>query len=188
MAPSGQEGPRSFDGRHVRFEELEIDPVASLEIPIYYGGVSKAAVRRAVAFADGWIAGRLPRDTFRDRLDLLGELTADSGKVLDIATMPITLVDGGDGRRIGQAGAAIEQLANSAEGARGWIKPPSGRFETIEDLAGLLIAGTPVDCAREVAASLDAGATHVIFDLRLAFDDFETQCDILAKEVLPLVQ
>ncbi len=181
-------GPQTFKGRHVRFDSLEIDPTPGPSLPIYYGGVSPAAVRRAVEYADGWIAGRLPRDTFLARMDLLRELTNESGARLDVLSMPITLVDSGDRRRIADAGAAIDLLAKSAEGARGWIKPRSGRFETIDDLAGLLIAGSPEDCAREVRSSLEAGVTHLIFDLRLAFGDFEQQFELIADEVLPAVR
>lgn len=181
-------GPQTFKGRHVRFDSLEIDPTPGPNLPIYYGGVSPAAVRRAVEYADGWIAGRLPRDTFLARMDLLRELTNESGARLDVLSMPITLVDSGDRRRIAQAGTAIDLLAKSAEGARGWIKPRSGRFETIDDLAGLLIAGSPEDCAREVRSSLEAGVTHLIFDLRLAFSDFEQQFELIADEVLPALR
>ena len=64
----------------------------------------------------------------------------------------------------------------------------SGRFETIEDLAGRLIAGSPEECVREVRGSLEAGVRRLIFDLRLVFDDFEEQLDLLAAEVLPAVR
>ncbi len=181
-------GAHGFDGRLARFETLEIDPTPGRDLPIYYGGVSRAAVRRAVSHCDGWIAGRLPRATFRARMGLLRQLSSEVGKSLSVASMPITLVDSGDGRRLAQAASAIALLARSAEGARDWIKPSSGRFETIDDLAGLLIAGSPEDCAREVRGSLAAGVTEVIFDLRLAFDDFEDQLALIANEVLPAVR
>ena len=42
------------------FDEVEIDPAPGEGLSLYYGGVSRAAVRRAFQCTDGWIAGRLP--------------------------------------------------------------------------------------------------------------------------------
>jgi alkanesulfonate monooxygenase SsuD/methylene tetrahydromethanopterin reductase-like flavin-dependent oxidoreductase (luciferase family) len=178
---------RHHVGDHFSFGPVGIDPAVPTRLPVYYGGVSRAAVRRAFEYADGWIAGRLPRDTFRARMRLVDRYRADTGRSLDIATMPITLVDDGDGTLTGTAEDAAAQLARSAEGAADWIKPPSGRFETLEDLSGLLIAGDPEHCAREVRSILESGATHIVFDLRLVFERIERQIELLAQEVLPRV-
>lgn len=178
-------GPHHYSGRHFSFDETRIDPAPGSGIPLYYGGVSRAAVRRAFEFADGWIAGRLPRETFRARMGLVERYRVETGRSLDIATMPITLVDTGDGRHHELAREAVGRLAASAEGARDWIKPPSGRFETVDDLSGLLISGDPVRCAREVRSIRESGATHIVFDLRLVFGDFTEQIELLSTEVMP---
>ncbi len=168
--------------------EVEIDPVPGEQLMLYYGGVSRAAVRRAFEHTDGWIAGRLPRDTFLARMELAGRYRAKTGRRLDVASMPITLVDSGDGRHLDAARAAVSMLARSAEGATDWIKPPSGRFETVEDLAGLLITGSPAQCAEQTAEMLKSGVKHLIFDLRLVFADCHRQVTMLAEEVLPALR
>lgn len=178
--------PESHHGAIYSWDDVEIDPTSPPTLPIYYGGVSRAAIRRAFEHADGWIAGRLPRDTFRARMELVARYSEEKGRHLDIATMPITLVDTGDGRLVDIARAAVDTLAKSAEGARDWIKPPSGRFATVDDLAGLLITGSADRCAEQVRDILDGGVTHLIFDLRLVFDDLLGQLELLAEEVLPL--
>ncbi|MCQ3804257.1 MAG: LLM class flavin-dependent oxidoreductase [bacterium] len=167
---------------------VEIDPAPGEGLMLYYGGVSRAAVRRAFEHTDGWIAGRLPRDTFRARMELAGRFSVDTGRRLDIASMPITLVDAGDGRHLDTAREAVGILARSAEGASDWIKPPSGRFETVEDLAGLLITGSPPECAEQAMAMVESGVDHLIFDLRLVFDDCRRQVTMLAEEVLPALR
>jgi alkanesulfonate monooxygenase SsuD/methylene tetrahydromethanopterin reductase-like flavin-dependent oxidoreductase (luciferase family) len=177
--------PQEHVGTHFRFGPVQLDPPPLPRPPLYYGGVSRAAVRRAFQYADGWIAGRLPRDTFRERMTLVDRYRAETGRDIDIATMPITLVDSGDGRHADAARHVVAQLAGSAEGARDWIKPPSGRFETVDDLSGLLIAGDLERCAAEIGSILESGVTHLIFDLRLVFDDIENQIDLLAGSVLP---
>ncbi len=171
--------PLLHSGAHFSFGPVEIDPLPGRHLPIYYGGVSRAAVRRAVTHCDGWIAGRLPLATFAARLDLLTQLTSDPYHRLDIATMPITVVDEGDGRLLGRANEAVALLARSAEGASDWLRPPSGRFETIEDLAGLLIAGSPERCTAEARRIVQNGVSHLIFDLRIAFDEIERQLELL---------
>ena len=182
---SSEVGAHGYSGRHFTFGEVEIDPAPDRRLPIYYGGVSRAAVRRAFQYGDGWIAGRLPRDTFRARMVLVDQYRAETGRSLDIMSMPITLVDGGDGRHVATAREAVATLARSAEGDGGWIKPPSGRFETVEDLSGLLISGPPEQCAGEVASMLESGVTHIVFDLRLVFDDIERQIELLGQDIIP---
>ena len=173
------------EGKHFSYADLEIDPQPGARIPLYYGGVSRAAVRRSFQWADGWIAGRLPRDTFVSRMELVLKYGTDTGRNLDIATMPITVVDSGDGRHNSTAREAVALLARSAEGATDWIKPRSGHFDSVEDLAGLLISGTTNHCAEQVRAMLETGVTHIVFDLRLVFDDYERQIELLAGQVIP---
>lgn len=43
-------------GRFFEFEPLEMSPVPPCEIPIYVGGVSEAALKRAARLGDGWIS------------------------------------------------------------------------------------------------------------------------------------
>ena len=164
--------------------DVTIDPAPGKDLRLYYGGVSRAAVRRAFEHTDGWIAGRLPRDTFLSRMELAGRYRARTGRRLDIASMPITLVDSGDGRHLDTAREAVGMLARSAEGATDWIKPPSGRFETVEDLAGLLITGSPARCAEQTAAMIESGVEHLIFDLRMVFGDYPRQIALLAERVV----
>lgn len=51
----------------------------------------------------------------------------------------------------------VEGLCAWANNAKFWIKPPSGRFETSEDLEGMLIAGDPDDVVRECRKFENAG-------------------------------
>jgi probable F420-dependent oxidoreductase len=45
----------SHHGEHYDFDELKISPVPAEPIPIWVGGHSPAALRRAALFGDGWI-------------------------------------------------------------------------------------------------------------------------------------
>jgi probable F420-dependent oxidoreductase len=73
----------SFDGEFVRFDSVRVNPkpVADGRIPVVLGGNSDAALRRVVAFGDGWYGFNL--DGVREvaqRIDFLNRLCGDSGR------------------------------------------------------------------------------------------------------------
>ena len=71
--------------------------------------------------------------------------------------------------------------ANKAKFA---VKPPSGRFETVEDLSGQLIAGSPDEAVEEVRKFAELGVEHLVFDFRFKFDRLFEQIELLGKEVI----
>ena len=73
----------SFDGEFVRFDSVRVNPkpVADSGIPIVLGGNSDAALRRVVAWGDGWYGFNL--DGVREaaeRIDFLQRLCGESGR------------------------------------------------------------------------------------------------------------
>ncbi|HZN13204.1 MAG TPA: TIGR03619 family F420-dependent LLM class oxidoreductase [Acidimicrobiales bacterium] len=48
------EQPVNYAGRTVRLEDLKVQPTPDRRIPIWVGGASAPALRRAVALGDGW--------------------------------------------------------------------------------------------------------------------------------------
>ncbi len=75
--------------------------------------------------------------------------------------------------------------ANKAKFA---VKPPSDRFETVDDLEGQLIAGNPDEAVEEVRKFEALGTEHLVFDFRFKFDRYFEQIELLGKEVLPKLQ
>ena len=51
-----QGGMVEFHGKHIDFDRLTMAPVPRKRIPIYVGGTTKPALRRAARYGDGWIA------------------------------------------------------------------------------------------------------------------------------------
>lgn len=65
-------GMTEYHGRHYDFEPLQISPVPDEPVPVYIGGDTKAALRRAARVGDGWIGnvyGSGEADAVLDRLD-----------------------------------------------------------------------------------------------------------------------
>ena len=178
-----KENNASYKGKIFSFENVTIEPKPAEPIPIFCGGSTRAAIRRAAEYCDGWIPGRVPMATFDDRVKYLRQLT---DRKITLGNIPITRID--KDRKKARASINVEALAESSEGSSHWIKPPSGKFQTIEDLEGLLIVGNPDDCAAEIEKFRARGVEHLVFDLRLQYDRFEESLDLIGKELLPRFQ
>ena len=70
-------------------------------------------------------------------------------------------------------------------GKDGAYKPPSGSFETVEDLEGQLIVGSPDEAVEQIKRFEEVGTEHLVFDFRFKFDRFFEQIELLGTEVLP---
>jgi len=175
-----RENNASYRGKIFSFENVTIEPKPAEPIPILCGGSTRAAIRRAAEFCDGWIPGRVPMTTFDDRI---GYLRRISDRKITLGNIPITRIE--KDRAKARASIDVGALAESSEGSSHWIKPLSGKFQTIEDLEGLLIVGDPDDCAAEIEKFRSRGVEHLVFDLRLQYDRFEESLQLIADELLP---
>lgn len=61
----------SADGEFYQFDALKMRPLPSEKIPMWVGGMNKAALRRAAQFGDGWTGAGT---SFEQTLEILGEL------------------------------------------------------------------------------------------------------------------
>lgn len=174
----------SYEDENFAFEDVALAPAPVAPIPVWGGGSTPAACRRAVEYCDGWMPARITLETFERRMDYIGKLATAAGKpVGTVAVMPYTSVAGS--REAALAGIDVPGLIRSTNGIARLVKPPSGRFSTLEDIAGMLLAGTPADVARGVRAYAEAGARHIVFDLRFRYADWYDQIERLGQEVLP---
>jgi probable F420-dependent oxidoreductase len=73
----------SFSGGFVEFEAIRVNPkpVRDRRIPIVLGGNSDAALRRVVAWADGWYGFNLDNvAAVADRMELIDKLCGETGR------------------------------------------------------------------------------------------------------------
>ena len=168
----------TFRGKVFNFDNVTIEPKPVAPIPLLYGGTTQASIRRALSSMDGWLPGRIPLSTLDVRLDYLRQRSEEAGKRLSVGVVPIVNVH--SDRAIARAGIDVPALAKSSAGSKFWAAPPSGSFSTIEDLEGLLIAGTPEDCIAEIDKFAQRGIDRVILDLRLDFGRYLEQLELLA--------
>ena len=74
--------PSNYHGRFVSFESVRFapKPVQKPHPPIWVGGRSDPALRRAVRFGSAWHPTQMPVDTLRERMSRLAELSSGSGR------------------------------------------------------------------------------------------------------------
>lgn len=45
-----------YQGKHYQFDKMEMNPAPTADIPIWVGGISEAAMKRAARLGDGWVS------------------------------------------------------------------------------------------------------------------------------------
>jgi probable F420-dependent oxidoreductase len=177
----------SFKDDYFDFTDVALKPTPVKPIPIWYGGGTPAACRRAVEYCDGWMPARTTLATFAKLIAYIRELCSKAAKpMINAAVMPFTSV--AKDREAALSRINIESLVAEANKFPTWVKPPSGMFADLDDIRGFILAGTPADIARETRAYEEAGADHIVYDLRFRYADWLKQIDLLGKEVLPALR
>jgi probable F420-dependent oxidoreductase len=145
--------PASFRGRFFSFDGITIDPRPAQPggPPLWVGGRSDAAIRRAATLGDGWIPIWVSAERFRRGLEQLPE------HVVPAVTLPA---------HVGDKGTLAEHLR------RRYAMDVS---EHIVDR--YCVAGTPDECAARIREYVEAGARHVVFNV-VAPEDAERLAEV----------
>jgi alkanesulfonate monooxygenase SsuD/methylene tetrahydromethanopterin reductase-like flavin-dependent oxidoreductase (luciferase family) len=167
------------------FENVSVEPKPlGGRIPFWYCGATPRSARLAVEFCDGWMPGRISLGTMAKRIDAMKELSAQQGKKMPtVAVIPPTSIE--STREEALKHVNIPGLLAWANKAKFAVKPPSGTFETVEDLEGQLIVGSPDEAVEEIRKFEALGVEHLVFDFRFKFDKWFEQIELLGTEVLP---
>lgn len=169
------------------FKDVRLKPVPVRPIPIWCGGGTPASCRRAAEYGDGWMPARITLTSFEKCVTYLAELCQNAGRpMITTAVMPFTSI----GKNKAAALGAVNPQALIAEAEKypTWVRPASGRFSSLEDIEGFLLAGTPEDLVGATRAYEQAGANHIVYDLRFRYADWHEQITILGEEVLPALR
>jgi probable F420-dependent oxidoreductase len=70
-------GMVSYAGEYYQFGKLRMSPAPSEPVPVYVGGHTDAALRRAARVGDGWTSAMITFDDLRTVIDRLGTLRAE---------------------------------------------------------------------------------------------------------------
>jgi probable F420-dependent oxidoreductase len=120
----------SFDGKFVGFGSIRVNPkpVRDRRIPVVAGGNSDAALRRVVAWADGWYGFNLDGvAAVRERVAKLNQLCAESGRDRAELRLAVALRSPRAGDVDELAGLGVDELVlvdappDDPEAATGWV-------------------------------------------------------------------
>ncbi len=175
----------TYSDDNFSFENVTIEPKpVGGRPPFWYCGATPRSARLAVEFCDGWMPGRISMATLDKRVQTMRELSSEQGvRVPTVAVIPPTSIE--ETREEALKHVNIPGLLAWANKAKFAVKPPSGTFETVEDLSGQLIAGNPDEAVAEVEKFRAVGVEHLVFDFRFKFDRWFEQIELLGTEVLP---
>jgi alkanesulfonate monooxygenase SsuD/methylene tetrahydromethanopterin reductase-like flavin-dependent oxidoreductase (luciferase family) len=166
--------PAAYEGEHVRFRDLDMYPrPVGGDIPIWVGGRSDKALRRAAA-NDGWFPSQCSVDFLRSGRDRIAGFAAEAGRSTPADFGPSNqacVLDSDDAAR-----EAMERLY-------GYY------FTSPEGLWGQTITGSPTTVTTRLQEYAAAGATFV--DLRflpISLPSVLDQMRRVAAEVLPALR
>lgn len=175
---------------HFDFEGISLNPKPAGKIPFWYGGGTPASARRAARYCDGWMPGRITMRTIEKRIASMRQMTAENGRPMPtIGVVPPTTI--AETEEEAWAGTSVDGLllwANERGKQWFWVKPESGNFETVEDLEGSLLAGTPDQVVEQVRRFEEVGVEHLVFDTRLNFERWHDSIELLGKHVIPALR
>lgn len=69
-----------YHGQFYQFERLEMNPAPTERIPIWIGGISDPAMRRAARLADGWVTDLQPSSEIIDSIARIQQWRRDCGR------------------------------------------------------------------------------------------------------------
>jgi probable F420-dependent oxidoreductase len=173
----------THQGEYYNFDAVAVRPVPrGGRTPIWYGGSSPAAVRRAVEYCDGWMPSRIPRYGFTKRMTRMRDLADEAGRPLP-GSGTTCYISPGRSVEEGLRAVHADELIGATERAYG--EEPTGRRDAYGRLDGAALAGTRDDIIEGVRSFQALGAEHFVFDLRPQFDRWRDHVDFLGEEVLP---
>ncbi|WP_406691769.1 TIGR03619 family F420-dependent LLM class oxidoreductase [Saccharopolyspora sp. ID03-671] len=69
-------GMVEYHGKFFDFDKLQISPAPAKPVPLYVGGHTEPALKRAARVGDGWASAMMKLSELRETIDRLGELRA----------------------------------------------------------------------------------------------------------------
>ncbi len=167
----------SHDGPLFPFTELAMTPKPYQDggPPIWCGGRSDAALRRAGRLADGYASYVVTPDMYRKALEKIAAAADEANRQLDQFATAHLLFARIDDSYEAALDAATESLS---------VRYAMGFREPAKKYAAL---GRPEDVAQRLAEFYDAGVRHMVMDFVGPYEDRDQQFERFASEVKPLL-
>jgi alkanesulfonate monooxygenase SsuD/methylene tetrahydromethanopterin reductase-like flavin-dependent oxidoreductase (luciferase family) len=150
-------GRVTFHGQHWSFDDLPVTPSPARRVPLYIGGTTEPALRRAIRIGDGVIIYCATPQDFRARRALLDIALAgqrDTQTTASVAPASVPLVCTGILHVADDPDQAWAEASTGIAYLEGGIASYSNTNAVVHDRANYLV-GTPEVVARRLAALHD---------------------------------
>ena len=170
-----RDSPATFKGRFTQFDAVSIDPkpVQKPAPPIWIGGRSDAALRRAGLQGDGWVSYVVNPERYAQSLAKIREAASAAGRTLDgFAAAHLTFIT----------------VGRDQEAARAtWVRLLSKRyaqdFGPLADRYGII--GTAAQCVEQLERFVAAGCGYFLMNPIADLADQREQLESIAAEIIP---
>jgi probable F420-dependent oxidoreductase len=161
-------------GRYYHLTDVTIAPRPVQACPpIWFGGRSQPAYRRAGRLGDGWMASNITPSEVTAGVASIQAAANEAGRELEPDHYGVIV-----GFRIAADPAAAREML-----VPGLVRPRPDA--AVEDYCAL---GTPDDCIAMVRRFIDAGASKFVMRPLCSPDEIDSQLEILAREVVPDIE
>jgi probable F420-dependent oxidoreductase len=160
-------------GRYYRLTDVSVTPKPVQPCPpIWFGGRSLPAYRRAGRLGDGWMASSITPEEVSGGIASIKVAALEADRELEPDHYGVIL-----NVRVADNREAAEQNLPAV------TRPRAGLALT--EYSAL---GTPNDCIRMVRRYIDAGASKFVMRPLCGADELDEQLEILAREVVPDIE
>ncbi|HET7876353.1 MAG TPA: LLM class flavin-dependent oxidoreductase [Methylomirabilota bacterium] len=167
--------PASFKGRFTQFEGVSIEPgpVQRPGPPIWIGGRSDAALRRAGRQGNGWVSYVVQPERYRQSVEKIRAAAAEAGRSLEgFAWAHLTFIT------VGRDYESAERL---------WVQYLSRRYA--QDFGPLArkygVIGRPAECVEQLGRFVEAGCSYFLLNPICDPAAQREQLEAIAADILP---
>lgn len=171
-------GKTSYSGTFYRFSDVEMRPPPRQPggPPIWCGGRSAAALKRAGELADGYFSYAVTSGMFSDAMQRIREAADSAGRSLQgfgTGHLLFARVEDSYERALDAAAASLSKRYAMD------FRPAAERYAAL---------GEPGRVADTIRSFFDAGVDHVVLDLVGPYEERQQQIERVAVEVFPLLK
>lgn len=172
-----EDGPVSYDGDFWQLADVELFPKAP-KIDLWYGGQSRAALRRTARYANGWLVGGSP-DFYRTSIPVIQEQARERyGRTtqFEIGCLSPTSIAASDRKAMSVAEATVRKRLEKAD----WLK----RTHDPKEIGASNLIGSPASLRSRIAEYRAAGVDFMgLGFIGHSVEQLTEQMQMFAEEV-----
>jgi probable F420-dependent oxidoreductase len=165
-------GPTTFEGRRISIDDVDLHPKPAKIPPIWIGGRSEAAARRAGRLGDGWQGIFVTPERYAERCQQMSDAASKEGRDPELLRKGLFV---------------WTSIAETTKEARDFAEQLMGGFYNLpfDKLERYVVYGDPEEVARRYAAYQDSGCQDIAA-AAISPDGITTNLvDLLDTEVRP---